>query len=58
MKIKAKVYGIFEATIVGFVHNTDKVEAVYVDRDGKVHRCCIEDVKIIDTDYIPTGNFI
>ena len=58
MKIRAKVYGIFEATVIDFVHNTDKVEAVYVDSDGKVCSCCIDDVKIVDKDYIPTNNFM
>jgi hypothetical protein len=55
MKIRARILGVFEVTIIDFVpaHSCD-VKAVYVDDKGKVKSCYIEHVEILDKDYIPT----
>ena len=54
MKIKARVYGKFEVTIIGFVpaHSHD-VKAVYINKDGKVESCYLDYVEVIDSEYIP-----
>ena len=56
MKIKAKLYGIEEITIIDFISaNTHDVKAVYIDYKGRVASCDIEDITILDKDYIPVG---
>ena len=57
MKIRARVLGVFEVTIIAFVpaHSCD-VKAVYVDNNGKVNSCYIDHIEILDKDYIPTKN--
>lgn len=54
MKIRARVYGKFEVTIIGFVSaHSHGVKAVYIDKNGKVESCYLEYVEVIDSDYIP-----
>lgn len=57
MKIRARVLRVLEVTIIDFVsaHSCD-VKAVYVDDKGKVNSCYIDDIEILDKDYIPTKN--
>lgn len=57
MKIRARIFKVFEVIIIDFVsaYNSD-VEAVYIDDAGKVGRCFIDHVEILDEDYIPSKN--
>lgn len=57
MKIRAKIYGMFEVTIIDFVsaHSSD-IQAVYVDDTGKVNSCYMDKIEILDKEYIPTKN--
>lgn len=54
MKIKAKIFGLYEVTIIDFVsaHSSD-IKAVYVDDYGSVDSCYLDKIKIIDKDYVP-----
>ena len=54
MKIKAKIFGMFEVTIIDFVsaHSSD-IKAVYVDEYGSMDSCYLDKIKILDKDYIP-----
>lgn len=55
MKIKARIYGAYEVTIVGFVSaRTNEVKAVYIEKDGKMGSCYLEHVEVGDIEYIPT----
>ena len=55
MKIKAKLYEIYDITIIDFVSaNGNDVKAVYVNREGKVRSCYLDNIQILDTDYVPT----
>ena len=54
MKIKARVYGRFEVTIIGFVSAYSRdVKAVFIDKKGKVESCYLTHVEVIDSEYIP-----
>ena len=54
MKIRAKIFGMFEVTIIGFVSaNTHDVKAIYVDDRGMVDSCYLNRVEILDKEYIP-----
>lgn len=57
MKIRARIFGMFEVTIIDFVsvHSID-IKAVYVDDKGEVGSCYMDRVEILDKDYIPTKN--
>ena len=56
MKIRAKLYGVYNVTIIDFVPaNSNDVKVVYVDYDGTVSSCYLDKVEIIDEDYIPTS---
>ncbi len=57
MKIKARIFGMYEVIIIDFVsaHSSD-IKAVYVDEYGSVDSCYLDKIKIIDKDYIPTEN--
>lgn len=53
MKIKARIYGRTEVTIVGFVSAYDhEVKAVYIDKNGKMGSCYLEHVEVGDIEYI------
>lgn len=55
MKIRAKIFGLFEVTIIDFVPaNSNDVKVIYVDDKGKVDSCYLDKVEILDKDYIPT----
>jgi hypothetical protein len=55
MKIRARLYGLYNVTIVDFVTaNSNDVKAVYVNYEGKVKSCYLADVQILDEDYVPT----
>ena len=55
MKIRAKLYGIYNVTIIGFVSaNPNDAKVIYVDHEGKVKSCYLNNVQIIDKDYVPT----
>lgn len=55
MKIRAKLYGVYNITIIDFVPaNNNDVKVVYVDYDGTVSSCYLDKVEILDKDYIPT----
>lgn len=55
MKIRARLYGLYNVTIIDFVPaNSNDVKAVYVDYEGKVRSCYLDDVQILDKDYAPT----
>ena len=57
MKIRARVYGVFEVTIIDFVSAlSHDIKAVYVDDKGKLDSCYISQIEILDKDYIPTKN--
>ena len=57
MKIRAKVFEMFEVTVIDFIQAGDRdVKAVYIDHDGKVDSCYINHIKILDKDYVPTTN--
>lgn len=54
MKIRAKLYGVYNITIIDFVPaNSNDVKVVYVDYDGTVSSCYLDKVEILDKDYIP-----
>jgi hypothetical protein len=57
VKIRARILGVFEVTIIDFVsaHSSD-IKAVYVDDKGKVNSCYLDHVEILDKDYIPAKN--
>ncbi len=54
MKIKAKIFGLYEVTIIDFVsaHSND-IKAVYVDDKGRLDSCYLDKVEILDKEYIP-----
>lgn len=53
MKIKARIYGMHEVTIVGFVTVcTYEIKAVYIDKNGKMGSCYLEYVEVGDIEYI------
>ena len=53
MKIRAKIFGVFEVTIIGFVSaNRHDVKVIYVDDKGKVDSCYLDVVEILDKEYI------
>jgi hypothetical protein len=55
MKIRARLYGMYNITIIDFVPaNTNDVKVVYVDHEGKVSSCYLDKVQILDKDYVPT----
>ena len=55
MKIRAKLYGLYNVTIIDFVSANDHdVKVVYVDYEGKVSSCYLDKIKILDEDYVPT----
>lgn len=59
MKIRAKIYGIGEVTIIDFISAlSHDIKAVYVDSKGKVDSSYIDtmEIEILDKDYIPTKN--
>ena len=54
MKIRAKIFGLFEVIIIGFVSaNTNDVKIIYVDDKGMVDSCYLDKVEILDKEYIP-----
>ena len=54
MKIKAK-RGNEEVIIIDFVSaHTYDIKAVYVDYKGRVGSCYVQDITILDKNYIPT----
>ena len=54
MKIRAKIFGLFEANIIGFVSaNTNDVKIIYVDDKGMLDSCYLDKVEILDREYIP-----
>lgn len=54
MKIKARVHGRLEVIVIGFVSAySHDVKAVFIDKDGKVGSCYIDNVEVIDSEYIP-----
>ena len=53
MKIRAKIFGMYEVTIIDFVSAYDDVKAVYVTSKGNVDSCYIDKVEILDREYIP-----
>ena len=55
MKIRAKLYGIYNVTIIDFVSaNSNDVKVIYVDHEGKVKSCYLDNIQILDEDYVPT----
>ena len=57
MKIRARIFKVFEVIIIDFVSAYQRdVEAVYIDDAGKVGSCPIDHVEILDEDYIPSKN--
>lgn len=57
MNIRARVFGVFEVTIIDFVSAlSHDIKAVYVDNKGKVDSCYIDEIEILDKNYIPTKN--
>lgn len=56
MKIRAKLYGVYNVTIIAFVStNINDIEVIYVDDEGKIDSCYLDKVKVLDKDYIPTA---
>lgn len=56
MKIRARLYGVVDITIIAFVPaNSNDIKVVYVDNKGKVDSCYLDKVEILDKDYIPTA---
>ena len=54
MKIRARLYGLYNVTIIDFVSANDHdVKAVYVNCEGKVSSCYLDNVQILDEDYVP-----
>lgn len=54
MKIRAKLYGVYNVTIIAFVStNGNDIEVIYVDDKGKVDSCYLDKVEILDKEYIP-----